>query len=108
MTHANLIEQELAAAEAASKIGNDGKARVCARRAVAVAAEAWLTRHSVQAGCMDAMAHLRRIQEDQSVPVSIRHAAERLTTTVTRRDFAPFTSDPLGDARIIIAYLMAA
>lgn len=107
MTRPDLIEQELAAAEAALKIGNDGKARVCARRAVALAAEAWLARHSVQAGRTDAMAHLRRVQRDDSFPSSIRQAAERLTTTVTRRDSAPFTSDPIGDARIIIAYFTA-
>ena len=40
MTPAALIEQELAAAEAARQNSNDGKARVCARRAVALATEA--------------------------------------------------------------------
>ena len=36
MRSTELIEQELATAEAALKIGNDGKARVCARRAVTI------------------------------------------------------------------------
>jgi len=107
MTPADLIERELAAAEAAWKIGNEGKARVCARRAVAVASEQWLTRRSVQAEGMDAMGHLRRMQEDESVPFAIRHAAERLTTTVTRRQSGRFTTDPIGDARMIIDYLKA-
>jgi hypothetical protein len=105
MTHAELIEQELSAGEASLKVGNDGKARVCARRAVALASEAWLAGHSIQVGRMDAMAHLRRIQEDVSVALSIRQAAERLSTTVTQRDSAPFTTDPIGDARLIIAHL---
>ena len=105
MADADLIEQELAAAEAALRVGNDGKARVCARRAVALAGEAWLGRHATQVGRVDALAHLRRIHEDESLPATIRQAAERLTTTVTRRDSAPFTSDPIGDARMIIAYL---
>jgi hypothetical protein len=108
MDNADLIEQELASGEAALKIANDGKARVCARREVALACDGWLARHSAQAGRMDAMAHLRRIQADESIPSPVRQAAERLTTTVTRRDSAPFTSDPIGDARIIIAHLMAA
>jgi hypothetical protein len=107
MAHPDLIEQELAAAEAALRIGNDGKARVCARRAAALASEGWLVRHSVQTTGMDAMAHLRWIQGDESLPPSIRQAAERLTTAVTRRDSAPFTSDPLGDARLIISHLAA-
>lgn len=107
MNHAELIEQELSAGEAAWSIANDGKARVCARRAVALADDMWLARHSLQAGRMDAMGHLRRIQADESVPVAIRQAAERLTTTVTRRDSGRFTTDPIGDARMIIAYLTA-
>jgi hypothetical protein len=42
MVNSALIEQELAAAEVAWKDGNEGKARVCARRAVALVTEAWL------------------------------------------------------------------
>ena len=40
---------------------------------------------------MDALAHLRRIHEDESAPLSVRQAADRLTTAVMRRDSAPFT-----------------
>ncbi len=107
MAQASRIEQELAAAEAARTDGNDGKARVCARRAVALAAEAWLARFSVPPWRGDAMAHLRQLQKDTSFPLPVRQAAERLSTTVTRRDAAPFTTDPIGDARVLIAYLTA-
>jgi len=107
MDSTDLIEQELAAAEAAMKIGNDGKARVCARRAVALADESWLAKRSDQTFRGDAMGHLGRIQQDLSMPLPIRQAAERLSTTVTRKDSAPFTTDPIGDARIIISYLTA-
>jgi hypothetical protein len=41
MAQPPLVEQELATAEKAFKTGNDGRARVCARRAVALADEAW-------------------------------------------------------------------
>ena len=102
-----LIEQELAAAAAAWKDANEGKARVCARRAVALAVEAWLARFPVPPWRGDAMEHLRRLQQDVSLPDPIRQAAERLSTTVTKRDSAPFTTDPIGDARVIIEYLTA-
>lgn len=101
------IEQELAAGEAAWKDANEGKARVCARRAVALASEAWLARFPVPPWRGDAMEHLRQIQQADSLPLAIRQAAERLSTTVTRRDAAPFTTDPIGDARIIVEYLTA-
>ena len=105
MTPAALIGQELAAAETARHENNDGKARVCARRAVALATEAWLVQLTIPRWRGDAMAHLRQIQQDASFPLPIRQAAERLSTPVTRQDADPFTTDPIADARLIIAYL---
>jgi hypothetical protein len=105
MTPAEQIAQELAAAQAAQKDGNDGKARVCARRAVACATQAWLARLPVPCWQGDAMAQLRQIQQDMSFPLSLRQAAERLSTSVTRRHEAPFTSDPVTDAKILVAHL---
>ena len=100
-----LIEQEFAAAQTAQQDGNHGKARVCARRAVALATEAWLARRPYPPWHGDAMEHLRHIQQDGSLPLPIREAAERLSTPVTREHTAPFTTDPIADARLIIAYL---
>ena len=108
MTPAALIEQELAAAEAALQDGNDGKARVCARRAVARATEAWLARLPLPRWSGDTMAHLRQIQQDASFPLPVRQAAERLSTPVTRQHAVPFTRDPLADAKLIIAHLSTA
>ncbi len=106
MADPDLIEQELAAAEVAWKDGNEGKARVCARRAVALATEAWLTRLPDLLWRGDAMEHLRQIRQHGSLPLPIRRqAAERLSAAVTRRHSAPFTTDPIGDARVIIAHL---
>jgi hypothetical protein len=104
MARAALIEQELAAAEAAWKEANEGKARVCARRAVALSTEGWLERLPVRRWYGDAMEHLRRIQQDASFPLPIRQAAERLSTKVTHRHTDPFTTDPISDARLIIAH----
>ena len=105
MKPAAMIEQELEAARAAQQNGNDGKARVCARRAVARAIEAWIGRLSFPQWHGDAMAHLRHIQQDASFPLPIRQAAERLSTSVTRQHATPFTTDPVADARLIIAHL---
>lgn len=107
MAQTALIERELTAAEAAWKDANEGKARVCARRAVAFATEAWLERLPVRRWRGDAMEHLRQIQRDASFPLPIRQAAERLSTAVPKRHAAPFTSDPIRDARVIIEYLTA-
>ncbi|WP_447984649.1 hypothetical protein [Nitrospira sp. Nam74] len=100
-----LITQELAAAEAARNEGNEGKARVCARRAVARATEAWMERLPLRRWHGDAMEHLRQIQQDASFPLPIRQAAERLSTKVTQQHTVPFTTDPIGDAKLMIAHL---
>ena len=105
MTPAAMIEQELAAAKVALQDSNDGKARVCARRAVARATEAWLAGLPFPRWRGDAMTHLRHIQQDTSFPLPIRKAAERLSTPVTRQLTAPFTTDPVTDARLIITHL---
>ena len=103
-----MIDRELAAAEVAWTQGNAGKARVCARRAVALAVEAWLARSTDAFWRGDAMEHLRRIQRQEAFPLAVRQAAERLTTAVTKRHEAPFTSDPISDARLIVADLVDA
>ena len=103
-----MIDRELAAAEVAWTQGNAGKARVCARRAVALAVEAWLARSARAVRHGDALEHLRRIQQQEAFPSPVQQAAERLTTAVTKRHDAPFTSDPIGDARLIVGYLAAA
>ena len=108
MSEATMIDRELAAAEVAWTQGNAGKARVCARRAVALAAAAWWARSGRSLRHGDALEHLRRIQQQEAFPSVIRQAAERLTTAVTKRHDAPFTSDPIGDARLIVGYLAVA
>jgi len=105
VTRAERITRELAMAEAAMRDATEGKARVCARRAVALAADASLEQVLRPGGRGDAMHHLRQIQQEASFPLPIRQAAERLSTKITQRDRAPFTSNPVADARLIIAFL---
>lgn len=54
------IEKEFASAREALKIGNDGKARVCARRAVGYATEWFLTKFPGDGWGMDAMTRLAK------------------------------------------------
>ena len=105
MDPASPIDRELAVAEKAWLKGNRGKARVCARRAVALAVEDRLSRDSGAPYHGDAMACLRRLQLEHSFPLTVRQAAERLTTPLPHRGSLPFTIDPIGDARVIIGYL---
>src|SRR5438034_10376512 len=98
MTRLAQIERELARAEDALREGNDGMVRVCARRAVGLAAEAWLERVPGKSWRGDALNHLRRISADESFPQDICGAAARLMTKFTQRSSAPSSTGPTADA----------
>ncbi|MEW5853449.1 MAG: hypothetical protein AB2A00_32030 [Myxococcota bacterium] len=103
--HLERIERELEAAVTALTEGNEGKARVCARRAAGQAVAWLMSTHPLPGFGTDAMAHLTALQRHPDFPDEVRAAAVRLTTSVRDRDVLPFSTDPLGDARIIVAHV---
>lgn len=104
MSRSEQIEHELAKAAGGLREGNDGLARVCARRAVALGAQAWVQRGPRKSWQTDSMSQLRQIQQEASFPLHVRQAAERLLTKVTQREQAPFSTDPIADAKRILAH----
>ena len=99
------IEQELVKASEGLKNGNDGLARVCVRRAVALASQHWAEQRNLPAWQGDAMHQLRQIQGETTFPYSVREAAQRLLTKVTEQAQSPMTTDPITDAHIILEHL---
>ena len=107
MNRAEQIEQELIKAANGLQNGNDGLARVCARRAVALASQQWAAQQKLATWKGDAMHHLRQIQAETTFPPPVRAAAQRLLTKVTDQTQLPMTTDPITDARIILDHLNA-
>ena len=99
------IEQEFAKATQGLKNGNDGLARVCVRRAVALASQHWAEQRNLPAWQGDAMHQLRQIQGEITFPLSVREAAQRLLTKVTEQAHSPMATDPITDAHIILHHL---
>ncbi len=99
------IAQELAKASKGLEEGNDGLARVCARRTVGLAGQHRVEQQILPAWQGDVMQQLRQIQAETSFPLSVREAAQRLRTKVTEQTTSPMTIDPITDARIILEYL---
>jgi hypothetical protein len=97
------IEKELATGLAAEKIGNDGMARVCARRAIGNALTWFITKYPRPAWGTDAMRQLRELQNDEFFSKEVRDAAVRLCTRVDANFRLPFNEKPLDDARLIIS-----
>jgi hypothetical protein len=98
------IEQELAKAAVGLQEGNDGLARVCARRAVALGAQNQVQRGRPKQWPADAMDQLRTIQEEETFPMDVREAAQRLLTNRTQSNQAPFSTNPIADARLILTF----
>ena len=105
MSQHEQIEQELAKAAIGLREGNDGLARVCARRAVGVGAQAWVKRNRREALAQDAMSQLRMIHQEETFPLDIREAAQRLLSNVTEQGQTLVSTDPIADARLILAHL---
>lgn len=99
------IEKELATSREAVRAGNDGMARVCARRAVGQAVFWFKTKFPRPAWGSMAMHQVRMVCEDPAFPDDVRAAARRLTTHINDRFAYPFANDPLADAAAIIDHI---
>lgn len=97
------IELEFNRGREAERIGNTGKVRTAARRAVGIAATEFQRRLALQRYGDDVMKQLRGIAEDPSLPVDVREAAGRLQTRVSQEFTSP-SRQPLADAEVIINF----
>jgi hypothetical protein len=97
---------EIQAGEIAKQTGNFGKARVCARRGCFFAISYWLDFNPHKDWGDSAMIILTKLQKDDSIPVNIRDAAQRLTKKVDKNYETGIDIDPLKDGEIIIEYFL--
>lgn len=103
-----LAESEFVSGEQALGITNEGRARVCGRRAVGIFIQTISSHLHVDYGS-HAMANLRNIEADGSLPDEIRSAAARLLGGARSISASKaFSEDPLSDAARIINYFVAA
>lgn len=95
--------QELALARQAREFGNEGRARVCARRAAGWALAGYYERVRGERSTDNVYQALRRGADDETLPSDVRRAAARLTVTVDKDFTLPHDEDPLTDAALILA-----
>lgn len=107
------IYTELELADAARAAGNEGRARVCARRAAGIAARNFLTRHTVRT--FDA-AHrktssgsvyeaLQTLAAFPGLAPDLKQAAAHLTMRVTEEFTLQVQTDLIAEARKLIGGL---
>jgi hypothetical protein len=99
------IEKELNNAERARLAGNEGLARVCARRAAGIAARDFLARHALRLRDRSAYTALQVLAEFPGLAPDLRTAALHLVTRVTEEFTLPVDADLIADARKLIGGL---
>ena len=100
------ITSELARAAESRKQGNEGRARVCARRAVGIAIVSYYASRNLILQESDFMFAVKKFRDDISIPLHIRQMAARLSERITSDFQYASPTDPLTDAQLIIDYVM--
>jgi hypothetical protein len=93
------LQGEFERAEQARARGNDGQARVCARRAAGVAAREYLTRRGEMVRTPSAYDLLNLLREDPHLSSDLRTIAGHLTLRVDEEFRLPVNVDLVAEAR---------
>jgi hypothetical protein len=104
----NRLLNELALARRSRELGNEGRARVCARRAAGWAVES-IYNQNQRSRLPEANAYrfLLWFKDMSHFPMNLREAARRLTTRIDEDFSVPFDEDPLADARMIVDWVLS-
>ena len=92
---------ELEAAERARLAGNEGRARVCARRAAGMAAQVFLTRHRVPTGGANFYNALLALAQFPHLAPDLKTAVAHLTLRVGEDFSLPPDVNLIADARTL-------
>ena len=98
------IQEELLLAKQSRKEGNEGRARVCARRAAGAAAQIFLDLQELNKNSNNAFQALKTLQDKVDLPERILLAVKRLTQRVNEDYQLPLDIDLIQEASIVISY----
>lgn len=93
------MNAEFENAEQARARGNEGQARVCARRAAGIAVREYLLRRGVRPPSVSAYDLLNQLKEDPDLSPALKQIADHLTLRVTEEFKLPVNADLIAEAR---------
>ena len=102
----NKIQTELDQADRARAQGNEGQARVCARRAAGIAVREYLTRKGKPPRTASAYDLLSFIKDDPLLSPDLKLIADHLTLRVTEEFKLPVEVDLVAEARTLCEELL--
>lgn len=100
------IERELERARRARAQGNEGQARVCARRAAGIAVREYYRRRGQPLVTPSAYDLLQFLTQDEHVDERLRQKAALLTLRVTPQFTLPVEADLIAEAEALIQHLL--
>jgi hypothetical protein len=95
------FDDEISRGQAARAGGNEGRARVCARRAAAIALREYLESSGSDTSGMDAFRLLNRVRDQPGLPAEVRETLDHLVTRVEPGGAFPIPADLLADAQML-------
>jgi hypothetical protein len=101
------FETELAQAETARAAGNEGRARVCARRAAGLAAEEYFNRRGLPQMGPSAYDHLRSLRDLPDLDDHVRQKVDHFLVRVTPEYTLPVPADLVAEARWLAQALLS-
>jgi HEPN domain-containing protein len=93
------IDSEFEKAEQARARGNEGQARVCARRAAGIAIREYLIRQGIRPPSVSAYDLLNLLKDDPDLSADLKLIADHLTLRVTEEFKLPVDADLIAEAR---------
>jgi hypothetical protein len=93
------LQAEFDRAEQARAKGNEGQARVCARRAAGIAIREYLTRQGTPPPSLSAVDLLNLLKDDPLLSSDLKLIVDHLTLRVTEEFKLPVDADLVAEAR---------
>lgn len=100
------LQREFEMAEAARARGNEGQARVCARRAAGIALREYFRRRGIPLRSPSAYDLLQAFSRLADTPPDLQAIAAHLTVRVTEEFTLPLDVDLLQEARMLCGRLL--
>jgi HEPN domain-containing protein len=100
------IQIEFDQAEKARAKGNEGQARVCARRAAGIAIRDYLIRKGIRPPSRSAHDLLNLIKEETPLPPRLKLVADHLTLRVTEEFKLPVEADLIAESKRLCEWLL--
>lgn len=100
------IQAEFEKAASARARGNEGQARVCARRAAGIAIREYLTRRGTPPRSASAYDLLNLIKNEAALSTDLKRVADHLTLRVTEQFKLPVDVDLIAEAEMFCKELL--